>query len=284
MNREDFIEVFAQNAHIIGGNARIFAALVYSGAVNSSLVPATGNSKLLTVPVGQGFRIALSRYDKLLTRYTGRLDARNVRATRKSFIRLIEVGRSLGFKLSDITLSRGSSELVAVRSDSTISEETYKKYSEDPLIVPTYLGFSNGESVVTFDIDMKITCINYQPECSYLIFDAVSGILEEEQVYRSLEAAFIPKKDETWVSSVTPVHVSCAFKDRESLISYLESSFSGAIYPAVSGKNSISFSSDNGVWGELLLSTEGVDIYFKSGVDFALGIRLMDTLGMVMPE
>lgn len=284
LNRDDFIEVFAQNTHIIGGNARIFAALVYSGSVNTSLVPLTGNSRLLTVPVGQGFRIALSRYEKQLDAYTGKHDARNVRATKKAFISIIEAGKRLGFRLSDITLSRGSSELVSVRNDSRISEETYHKYSEDPLIVPTYLGFSNGESSVTFDIEMKISCVNYQPECSYLIFDAVSGVLGEGQVYRGLEEAFLPKKDESWVSTINPVHVPGAFGNREELVAYLENSFGESINLETSGNNGIHFSSGNGLWGELILTAEGVDVYFKSLVDFALGIMLLDTLETVMPE
>lgn len=284
LNREDFVEIFAQNTRVIGGNTRFFSTLVYSRTANTSLLPVTANSRLLTIPVGQGFRIALSRYEKQLASYAGKSDSRNVRATRRAFIRIIEAGKNRGFRLSDITLSRGNSEIVSVRNDSTISEEMYGKYSEDPLIVPTYLGFSNGESTVAFDIELKISCFNYQTECGDLIFDAVMGVLEEEPLYRSLESAFVSKKDDTWVSAMNPVHVPCAFGDSDELLGYLESSFSGLVDFSIFGRNGISFSSGSGIWGNLLISDGGVDIFFKSTVDFVLGIWLVDILAMVRPQ
>ena len=283
LNREDFTEVFAQNIQISGGGSRIFAALVYSGSDKGSLVPAATNSQLLTVPFGQGFRIALSRNEKQLSTYIKRMGARNVRATRAAFSKIIEVGRSYGFKLSDITLSRGLTDIVTVRDDAAISEEMHSKYFSDQGIVPTYLGFSNGESSIVFDIGMKINFTNYQREVGILVYDAVSGVLEDEAVYRNLDNAFVPKKSDDWTATTNPVAVQCEFKNREQLVAYLETMFSSDMDLKPTG-GSIYFSSQGGLWGNLVLKDGSVDIYFMSEVDFDLGIRLLDALGMVKPQ
>lgn len=274
------MEVFAQNINITRGNARIFAALAYSGSPNSSLVPVTGISKLLAVPIGQGFRIVLSRYEKQLQALSGNRETRNIRATRSAFLKIIETGIQSGFKLVDITLSRGNSEVVSVRNDSLIADEMYRKFSNDVQIIPNYVGFTSGTSSVTFDIDMHISCSDYNQECGLLIFDAVSRIVEEENLYRSLDEAFIPKRDESWAAAVNPVHVDCSFGSLDGLAYYISSFFPGTLDLIPTGKDRLYFSSENGVWGEMILRQGGVDVYFKSSADLSTGVRLIDTLNM----
>ena len=101
MNREEFTDVFSQNISITGGRYRVYSMLVYSGSDSESLVPSPLNRNLLTVPVGNGFRISLSRNEKRLSEFSSSVESKNVRATRRAFSGILKSAGSLGFKLCE---------------------------------------------------------------------------------------------------------------------------------------------------------------------------------------
>ncbi len=278
MNREEFTDVFSQNISITGGKSRVYSMLVYSGSDSESLVPSPVNRNLLTVPVGNGFRISLSRNEKRLSDFSSSIESKNVRATRRAFSGILKSARNLGFKLCDLTLNKGENEIVTVRNDPVIAEETYEKYSEDANIWPTYLGFTNGSSAVTFDVGMKISCADYVRESGYLIFDAISLILEDLKIYQNLQNAFQPKKSDDELPIMDPVRIAAHFDDAAQLVNYLDVFFSGELDISVTENGSADFSSPDGTWGEIVLVDSGIEIYFKSSVDFGLGVRILDIL------
>ncbi len=252
--------------------------LVYSGTESESLLPSHSNKYLLTVPVGNGFRISLSRNEKRLSDFSSSPESKNVRATRRAFSGILKSARELGFKLCDLTLNKGENEIVTVRNDPVIAEETYENYSENPNIWPTYLGFINGTSTVAFDVGMKISCTEYVRESGYLIFDAVSLILDDMGIYQSLQNAFQPKKADDELPVVEPVRIKAHFDDPAQLVNYLDVFFSGELDISVTESGSVDFSSQDGTWGEIALMGEGLEINFKSSVDFGLGVRILDIL------
>lgn len=252
--------------------------LVYSGSDSESLVPSPANRNLLTVPIGNGFRISLSRNEKRLSDFSSSIESKNVRATRRAFSGILKSAKVLGFKLCDLTLNKGVNEIVTVSNDPAIAEETYEKYSGDQNIWPTYLGFTNGTSAVTFDVGMKISCAEYVRESGYLIFDAVSLILEDLHIYQSLQNAFQPKKSDDELPIIDPVAIKAHFDDAAQLVNYLDVIFSGELDISVTENGSADFSSPDGTWGEIILNDAGLEIYFKSSVDFGLGVRILDIL------
>lgn len=260
----------------------MYSLLVYSGSDSETLVPAQANKNLLTVPIGSGFRISISRNEKKLSDYSTRNGFKSVRATRKAFSAILKAGKELGFKLCDLTLNKGESEIVTVRNDPVIAEETYGMYTGDNHIFPTYLGFTNGLSTVTFDIGMKIGCTEYIRESGYLIFDAVSGILDDLSIYQDIQNSFQPKRSDDEVSVINPVSIECKFENTTQLVNYLDSFFSGELEISASEGRSAEFSSPEGTWGEMVVTDNGVDIYYRSKVDFSLGIRLLDALKSVV--
>ncbi len=278
MNREEFTDVFSQNIQITGGKARIYSMLVYSGSDGESLIPAPANQSLLTVPVGNGFRISISRSEKKLLEYSTGKGFRSVRATRKAFSGIMKSGRDLGFKLCDLTLNRGETEIITVKNDPVIAGEMYSRYSGDPYISPTFLGFSNGLSTVSFEIGMKIGFTDYSRETGYLIYDAVSGVLADISVYHNIQNAFQPKRSDDEVSAINPIKLEKHFEDAGGLINYLESFFSGELEMKASSAKNVNFASPDGTWGEFILNEGGILIYYRSRADFSLGIRLMDAL------
>lgn len=263
---------------IIGGKSRVYSMLFYTGTGGESLVPAPVNRHLLTVPIGNGFKITLSRNEKRLAELSYGSDSKNVRATRRAFSGILESAKELGFKLEDLTLNKGENEIVTVRNDPTIAEETYEKYSEDPNIWPTFLGFTNGTSSVNFDVGMRISCADYERESGYLIFDAVSLILADLKIYQNLLNAFQPKKSDEDLPVVVPVRVKAHFDDTGQLVNYLDVFFTGELDIGVTESGSVEFSSQTGAWGEAIITESGLDIYFKSSVDFELGVRIIDIL------
>lgn len=280
MNREEFTDVFYQNIQITGGKARAYSMLVYSGTDGESLIPALSNQNLLTVPVGNGFRISISRSEKKLLEYSTGKGSKSVRATRKAFSGIMKSGRNLGFKLCDLTLKRGEKEIITVKNDPVIAEDMYSRYSGDPYISPTYLGFTNGLSTVTFEIGMKIGFTEYSRETGYLIYDAVSGVLGDINIYHDIQNAFQPKRSDDEVSVINPVKLECQFEDATKLINYLEAFFSEELeMKASSGKN-VNFASPDGTWGEFVIKEDRILIYYRSRVDFNLGIRLLDALNL----
>lgn len=278
MNREEFADVFSQNIRITGEKSHVYSMLIYSASDVESFVPVPSRQSILTVPVGNGFRISISKNEKRLSEHSSAIGARNVRATRKAFSRILKSGNELGFQLSDLTLNKGEKEIVTVRNDPVISQDTYSKYSADPLICPTYLGFSNGVSTAAFDIDMKIDCTEYTSDVGYLIFDVISLVMEDLAIYTGLQNAFLGKRSDDESPTMNPVELHCHFESLNHLMNYLTSIFSDDVDIRISEGRSVEFLSRGGTWGEIVLMESGVKIYFRSVVDFDLGIRLIDAL------
>ncbi len=278
MNREEFADVFSQNIQITGGMSRVYSMLLYSSTDSESLVPPPISRSVLTVPVGNGFRISISKNEKKLADNSLINSSRTVRATRNAFSAIIRSAKNLGYKLCDLTLSRGQTEIVTVRNDPGIAEDAFEKYSGDPRISPVYLGFTNGLSNVAFEISMKISCTDYTREAGYLIYDAVTGISGDLNTYQSLQNAFQPKRSDDEISSLNPVRVQCKFEDSAKLMEHLDSYFSDELEMRSNGNKNVVFSSADGTWGEIVLTPHALDIYFRSKVDFNLGIRLLDAL------
>ena len=281
LNREDFSEIFGQNIRIIGGKDRVFSSLVYSGVNKSSLISSAPNPKLLLVPIGYGFKIAITRNEKLLTETDGDISLRGVRATKKAFSIIPQKAKELGFKLTDIVLSKGSKDIVSVKDDSVIAEEMHQKASGDPTVDLTYLGFSLGECHLWIDLNMKIIFSSFEKEAGNLIYDAVSGVLEDEAMYRDLDNAFIPKKEDDWTATMNPVTVAGSFGTAGKLSRILSENFSADTDFRPIGSRTVYFSSPGGVWGEISVMESVAVIYFKSTADFDFGIQLLDTLRMV---
>lgn len=278
MNREEFTDVLSQNIQIVGGMTRVYSMLVYSGIIGESLVPQQLNKNLLTVPVGNGFRITLSKNEKRLADNASSNIFNKVRATRKTFSTILDSGKKLGFKLSDITLNKGVNEIVTVKNDPAIAADTYDKYSKDPQITPTFLGFTSGPSNVTFDIDMRIGCTEYVRESGYLIYEAVSAVLGDLKVYKDLQDAFQPKRSDEEIPTINAIDLECKFKDAGHIEAHLDTFFSGELQLYRTDSKTVEFSSSDGNWGEIVLTESGSRIFFKSKVDYSFGVRLMDTL------
>lgn len=278
MNREEFTDVLSQNIQVTGGMNRVYLLLGYTGPDSESLLPPPTNRELLTVPVGSGFRISLSKNEKKLLDYSPGLNQKTIRATKKTFSSILRSSNDLGFRLSDITLNKGINEIVTVKNDPVIAADTYEKYSKDPHITPTFLGFTNDSGSVYFDIGMKITCTEYSRESGLLIYDAVKGIMGDLNIYRTLQNAFQSKKSDFDLPVSNPVVLETTFAESNQLAVHLGAFFSNELDISNIQNKSLEFSSSEGTWGEIVLAENHMIIYFKSSVDFSFGVRLLDVL------
>lgn len=265
-----------------GGTERVFAAIVYAAADLKPLVPLShGSMKVLTVPVGLGFRVAISRNEKSLSRFLGGGSTKRVRATNRAFSEVPRLAGETGFQMDGLTLSRGSREIVNVRNDPLIAEEMYAKEKNDTSLTLDFIGLSSRECRISMDSAMNMQCTNFSPEAGNLVYSVVSEILKDEPVYRTLENAFQPKRDETWAAMINPVGINGNFHSLPDLAVRLSAVFPGDAEFSMEGKSGLGFSSPEGSWGNIVASPDGLQIMFQSAVDFDFGIRLMDALGRV---
>lgn len=278
MNREEFVDIFSQNVRVSGGDRKFFAELTYAGIEGTSLVPSSYGSRILTIPVGDGFRMLMSRNSSLISKKARSGDPKSVRATRKAFRNIKEVAAKNGFRLSDITLSRAGENIVSVSGESNIASEIYGKYSGDSTSLPVYLGFRKDGCAVSFSMDMKITCQGYMEEAGSLIFESVQGILSESSIYGELYQSFNPKRDDQWTARINPVNIRGNFGHRDDILKELENSMPTGLDIRPSGNNGIYFSHSSGLWGEIACHTERLMVYFMAEADFNLGIELIDAL------
>ncbi len=278
MNREEFVDIFSQNVHVSGGGRRFFAEVTYIGNELSTLVPANLNARTLAVPLGEGFRILISRNSSLISKKKGQNVPMSVRATRKAFKNISEVASRNGFRLYDIVLSRAGENIVSVSGDANISKELYEKYSGDPASIPVFLGFRSEGCTVTFSTDMKVTCQGYIREAGALIFDSIQGILSDSSIYQEVYQSFNPKRDEMWTAHINPVNIKGSFGDRDQIISKLERRLPEGLDIKAEGKSGIYFSHSSGLWGVISCTSDTLRVYFMAEADFNLGIELMDAL------
>lgn len=278
MNREEFVDIFSQNVHVSGGDRKFFAEVTYTGSEVSTLVPANISTRTLAVPLGEGFRILMSRNSNLISKKKGQTLPMSIRATRKAFKDISQVASKNGFKLYDIVLSRAGENIVSVSGDSNISREMYEKYSGDPASIPVFLGFRSEGCTVTFSMDMKITCQGYIREAGALIFDSIQGILSDSSIYQEVYQSFNPKRDEMWTARVNPVNIKGSFGGRDQTISKLERRLPEGLDIRASGKSGIYFSHSSGLWGEISCHSDTLKVYFMAEADFNLGIELIDAL------
>ncbi len=261
-----------------GGNRKFFAELKYTGKENSSLVPASYGSRILAIPVGDGFRILMSRNGSLISGRQKTSSSMSVRATRKAFRNIRDMAVKNGFRLSDIILSRAGENIVAVTGDAAIASEIYDKYSQEKSSLPKFMGFQREGCELSFSMDMKIVCQGYIREAGTMIYDSIQGILSESSIYGELYQSFNSKYDDSSCAKINPVTIKGNFGDRDQVIEKLEKSLPMGLDIKPSGKSSIYFSHNTGLWGEIACLKDSIMVYFMTEADFNLGIELIDTL------
>lgn len=284
MNREDFIEIFSQNIQVLGSKGRVFASLVYSSADTSSLLPGVSAPRVMLIPIGKGFRVAISKNEKSLDSSIAGSRLKSLRVTGRIFKSMADLGLRHGYSITDLTLSRGTTETVNVRNDPDISREFYGKLAEDGSTILTHVGLTNGQWKLFTDISMKLVLYNFERDAGSLVFEILSSVLDEEPLYRGLENAFIPKRDETWASSVNPITMPDVKLPFSQLLGKLSSAFPKEADFGMSGDKSMYFSSGTGVWGEIIAIESGIRVHFMSEADFDFGVQLIDVLGSVVTQ
>lgn len=278
MNREEFIDIFSQNVRVSGGSRKFFSVLTYTGNDAASLVPASYGPRVLAMPVGEGFRLLMSRNNTIIPKKPKTPGPMSVRATRKAFRNIREVATKNGFRLSDINLSRAGESLVSVTGDSSISSEVYEKYSGDCNALPVYLGFRREECSIGFTMDMKITCQGYIREAGILIFDALQGILSEASIYGELFQSFYSKHDDNWTAGVNPVTIRGSAGGRDKALEDLKNRLPNGLDIRPVHNNGIYFNHNSGLWGEIACLSDSFRVYFMAEADFNLGVELIDAL------
>lgn len=278
MNREEFVDIFSQNVHVSGGTRKFFGFLTYTGNDASSLVPSNFGSRILTIPVGEGFRVLMSRNSALLSKKAKPRGPMSVRATRKAFRNIRDVAGRNGFRLYDITLSRAGENIVSVAGNAPIATEIYEKYAEDATSIPVYMGFRKEGCSISFSVDMRMICQGYIRDAGGLIFDSIHGILSEAPLYGELYQSFHAKHDDQWTARVNPVSIGGNFEGRDKVMQDLETRLPIGLDIRPSRNKGIYFSHISGLWGEIACLGDRLVVYFMTEPDFNLGIELMDAL------
>ena len=278
MNREEFVDIFSQNVRVSGGERRFYAELTYTGNEASSLVHSAFGSRILAIPVGEGFRVLMSRNSSLNSSKAKQGLPKPVRATRRAFRNIRDVAGKSGFRLYDITLTRAGENVVSVSADSNIASEVYERYSGDSTSTPEFLGFRKEGCSVSFSVDMRVTCQGYIRDAGGFIFDSIQGILSESSIYVELYQSFSPKYDDQWTARINPVNIKGKTGGKETILDKLGTSLPAGFGIRLSKGSSIYFSHDKGLWGEIACLEDSMKVYFMAEADFDLGIELIDAL------
>ena len=278
MNREEFVDIFSQNVRVSGGDRRFFAELTYAGNEGSSLLHSAYGTRILAIPVGDGFRVLMSRNSALASGKRKQGGPKSVRATRRAFRNIREAAGKNGFRLYDITLSRAGENIVSVSADSNIASEVYERYSGDSSSPPVFLGFRKEGSSVSFSMEMGITCQGYTRDVGAFIYDSIQGVLSESSIYVELYQSFSPKYDDQWTARINPVNIKGKTGGRDAILKGLETSLPAGFDIKPSRANAIYFSHNTGLWGEIACREDSMKVYFMAEADFDLGIELIDAL------
>lgn len=262
----------------MSGGKGFFGTLVYTGKEGTSLVPSNYGPKVLTIPVGNGFRFLMSRNSPLRSKRTRTSDPSSVRATRKAFRHIKDVATEDGFRLYDLVLSRGGQDIISVRNDAAISSEVYEKYSSDSTALPVHMSFRKEECTLSFSLDMTVTCSNYFRDAGSVIYDSFNGILSESSIYDELFQSFLTKHNDDWTAKISPVSIPGNFGERDEALANLESRLPIGLYVKPVRRSGIYFSHNSGLWGEMVCLKDAIKVYFMSVPDFNMGIEIIDAL------